>query len=329
MKPRDPLRHGAMLIAALLAWTLATAAPVAAAPCPGGRIRLIVSQGAGGVMDNVARTLAERLEPALGQPVVVENRPGASGNIASALVAHAAPDGCTLLVAATALAVLPSTLGDAAVDPLRALAPVTKIAAQPVLIAANPTLPATTVADVVALARQAPGALAYATSGIATSDHLAALVLSQRADMEMLHVPYVNIGQEMKDLLQGEVKLAFMLTGTAQPHLEAGTLKAIAVTGPSRLAALPDTPTVAESGYPGYEILSWYGLLAPAGTPAELLDLVQREVASILKSHDVGKTFAAKGLLPVGNTPAQFRVELAALVAYWRPVVKAAGIAAK
>jgi tripartite-type tricarboxylate transporter receptor subunit TctC len=280
-------------------------------------------------MDTVARLIADRLEPAFGQPVVVDNRPGASGNIASALVASAPPDGCTLLVAATALAVLPSTLPEQAVDPLRALTPVTKIATQPVLIAAHPTLPATTLADVIALARKSPGMLAYATSGIATADHLAAVVLTQRADVDMLHVPYVNIGQEMKDLLHGEVKLAFMLTGSAQPHLEAGTLKAIAVTGLRRLPALPDIPTVAESGYPGYEIVSWYGLLAPAGTPAAVVDRIQREVAAILRQGDVAAAFAAKSLQPVGNTPAQFRAELTELIAFWRPVAKAAGIAPK
>ena len=323
------LRRCALACAALLALAIAPGPAVATDPCPGGRIRLVVSQGAGGVMDSVARLIADRLEPALGQPVVVENRPGASGNIASTAVANAAPDGCTLLVAATALAVLPSTLPDQAVDPLRALAPVTKIATQPVLLAANPALPATTLADVVALARSAPGTLAYATSGIATADHLAALVLAQRAAIDLLHVPYVNIGQEMKDLLHGEIKLAFVLTGTAQPHLATGALKAIAVTGPLRLAALPDTPTVAESGYPGFEILSWYGLLAPAGTPAPIIERLQREVAAILQQSGVGATFAAKGLQPVGNTPEQFRAELSALVAFWRPVVRAAGIAPK
>ncbi len=308
---------------------LALAAGAAAEPCASGRVRLVTAQGAGGVMDNIARILAERLEPVLGQPVVVENKPGASGNIASALVAGASPDGCTLLVAATALAVLPSTLGADAVDPVHALAAVTKIATQPVLIAAHPSLPADRLADVVAMAKAKPGALAYATSGIATSDHLAAVLLSQRAGIEMLHVPYVNVGQELKDLLAGEVKLAFLLTGTAQPYLAAGSLKAIAVTSPERTPPLPDTPTVAESGYPGYQILSWYGLLAPAGTPPARLERLAREVAQILRAPDVRATLAAKGLQPVGNAPAEFAAELATLVESWRPLVRAAGLAPK
>jgi tripartite-type tricarboxylate transporter receptor subunit TctC len=301
----------------------------AAEPFPSRPLRIVVSLGAGGVMDTVVRQLADILEPSLGQPVVVENRPGASGNIAAEFVARAPADGHTLLAAATALTVLPTTLGARAVDPVRALAPVTKLATQPVLIVAHPSLPVATLADVVALAKASPQALAYATSGVATSDHLAAVMLEQRAGIEMVHVPYVNIGQEVKDLLAGEVKLAFILLGTAQPYLRTGQLRAIAVTGSERTAALPGTPTVAETGFPGYEIMSWYGLLAPAGTPPDVVARLQREVATALATPVMRESFAAKGLSASGNSPEAFTAELAGLVRSWRGVVTAAGLAAQ
>ncbi len=293
---------------------------------PSRPIRLIVAFSAGGVMDTVARTIGERLEDALGQPVVVENRPGASGNIASDLVAKATPDGYTLLVAANAITVLPSTHGARAIDPVITLAPITKLATQPVLIAIHPALRVNSLPELIALAQRTPEKLAYATAGVGTTDHLAAEMLWTRAGVEALHVPYTTTGQEIKDLLAGEVRISFILLGSVAPYLRSGQLKALALTGRQRVAAIPGVPTVAESGFPGFEVMSWYGLLAPAGTPKDIVDALQREVARILQLPDVRERFATLGLEPVGSTPAQFGDEIRALVRFWPPVVKAAGI---
>jgi len=278
-------------------------------------------------MDTMMRMLAEKLEPALGQPIIIDNRPGASGNIASDIVAKSAPDGYTLLVAFTSLAVLPSTYGARAVDPVAAFTPVTKLVTQPVLIVVNPSLGVDSLSGLVALARAAPGTVAYATAGVASIDHLSAETLSRRAGIEMVHVPYTNVGQELKDLRAGEVRVAFILFGTAQPYLSTGQLKALAFTSAQRVPAYPEIPTVAESGFPGFEMLSWFGVFAPAGTPAEIVNRLNQEFVRVLKSPEVQENLASKALVPVGNAPEQFGEEIKSLVEFWRPVVKDARIA--
>jgi tripartite-type tricarboxylate transporter receptor subunit TctC len=310
---------------ALLASATA-AAQIAATVYPTRPIKMVVALSVGGVLDGVSRVIASKLETALGQPVVVENKPGASGNIAADYVARAEPDGYTLLTGATALTVLPTTVPSRAVDPLKQLTPVTRLATQPVVIVVHPSLSVDSLAELVARAREAPGKIAYATAGVATSDHLAATLLSMRANVDMIHVPYNNVGQETKDLTSGEIKVAFVLLGSVQAYVRSGALKAIAVTTPQRIDALPNVPTVAESGYPGYEVVSWYGLFATGGTPKDRVDRIYREVAKILEQPDVRAHFAANSLQTVGNTPEQFAEEVKSLIGYWRPVIKAAGI---
>jgi tripartite-type tricarboxylate transporter receptor subunit TctC len=314
-----------ILAAACVAAPLSSAA-VAAEPYPTRPIRIVVAFSAGGVIDTVTRMVGTRLEETFGQPVIVENRPGASGNIASEAVAKAAPDGYTLLAAANPVTVLPSTHGARAVDPVRAFAPITKLATQPILIAINPALRVDSVSDLIALGKRSPERLAYATAGVGTTDHLAAAMLWTRAGVEALHVPYTNTGQEIKDLLAGEIRISFIVLGTVAPYLRSGQLKALAVTGMRRVAAIPDVPTVAESGFSGFEATSWSGLLAPAGTPKDIIDTLHREVARILQLPDVRDKLVAMGMEPVGNTPEQFADEIKALVKFWPPVVKAAGI---
>ncbi len=293
---------------------------------PSRPIRLVVSFSPGGTSDTLARLLGERLEAAWGQPVVVDNRPGASGNIASELVARAAPDGYTLLVGGNGITILPSTHGARAVDPVRAFSPVTRLVTQPILIAINPALPVATLPQLVALARAEPGRLSYASPGVGTTDHLAASLLWTSADVQVLHIPYASNGAEIKDLLQGEVKVAFITLGAVRQLLSTGQLKALAVTTANRVAAFPDVPTVAESGYPGYEVNSWYGVLAPAGTPADIVNRLNAEIVRALQLPAIREKIVALGAEPVGNSPEQFASEIRSLVSLWAPVVKAARI---
>jgi len=297
------------------------------APYPNRAIRVVVAFSPGGTSDTLARVLGEQLEAALGQPVIVENRPGASGNIASEMVARAAPDGYTLLLGSTGITILPSLLGERAVDPVHAFTAITKLATQPILIATNPALPVATLADLVALARKEPGHVAYASAGIGTTDHLAAALLWTRARVDLLHVPYANNGAEVKDLLHGDVSVAFITLGAVRPFLRTGQLRGLAVTTLRRVAAFPDIPTVAESGFAGYEVNSWYGVLAPAGTPPAIVERLNHEFVRALQLPEVREKIVGLGAEPAGTSPAQFADEISSLLKQWPGIVESAGIA--
>ena len=304
-------------------------APILAAdspPYPNRPIHLIVPFAPGNQLDVFARLVGGRLADSLGQPVIVENRPGVAGNTASEAVAKAAPDGYTLLVSGVLITLLPLTYGPLAIDPVAAFAPVTRMAQQPIVIAANASLNVDSIGDLIALARATPGKIAYATSGIGTAQHVAMTMLSQRAGVTLLHVPYTNTGQLIADVLSGVVPVAVSFPGTVEPHRRTGRLKVLAVTSAQRALAWPEIPTVAEAGFPGFDVLSWAGVLAPAGTPPEIIDRLHREIVRILDIPDVRATFLAQSAEPVGNTPEQFAAEIRASVARWAPVVKAAGI---
>ncbi len=257
--------------------------------------------------------------------MVVENKIGAGGNIASEAVAKAAPDGYTLLVGSPGITILPS-IRVRAMDPAATFAPVTKLVTQPILLVANPTLPVHDLRELVEYARRSPQRLAYASAGVGTTDHLAAALLWSRANVEALHVPYASSAQEVRDLLKGELQVAFITIGAVRALLNSGQLKAVAVTSRHRAAALPDVPTIAESGFPGFEINSWFGLLAPVGTPADVVNRLHHEVVRILALPEVREKLVAMGAEPVGNTPDQFADEIRAQLKLWPPIVKAAGI---
>ena len=297
-RARAAVPHLALSIiaAAWLSCCLCAEASAAdSAPYPTRPIRLVVASTAGGTADTIARLVGDRLEEMLGQPVVIEDRPGASGNIASEIVARAAPDGYTLLVMPVTVTILPSTLGATAVDPVRAFAPITKLMNQPILIVANPALGVNTLAELIARARREPGRIAYGTSGVATTPHLAGALLWTRAKVEMLHIPYANAGQDVKDAVAGEVSVALTFLGRTEPLVRSGQLKALAVTSRSRVAAFPDVPTVAESGYPGFEMTSWYGLVAPAGTPKAVIDRLYTAMQATMSKASVQGAVAAMG----------------------------------
>jgi tripartite-type tricarboxylate transporter receptor subunit TctC len=313
-------------LALVLAVAPVTGIAATVEPFPSRPIHLIVPFTAGNQLDVFARLIGARLAEAMGQPVIVENRAGVSGNVASEAVAKAPPDGYTLLVSGVLITLLPLTYGARAVDPVTAFAPVTRLAQQPIVIAANASLSANSLAELIALARQQPGKIAYATSGIGTAQHFAMTMLAQRAGVEFLHVPYANSGQLIGDVLSGQVPIAMSFPGTVEPHLKAGRLKALAVTSAQRTEAWPDIPTVAESGFPGFEVLSWAGVLAPAGTPPEIIERLHREIVRILDIPEVRDVFRAQGAETVGNTPEQFAAEIKASVARWAPVVRDAKI---
>lgn len=295
-------------------------------PYPNRPIRLIVPFAPGNQLDVFARLVGSRMADSMGQAVVVENRQGVAGNAASEAVAKAAPDGYTLLVSGVLITLLPLTYGSRAVDPVASFAPVTRLAQQPIVIAANASLNVNSLADLIALARSAPGTIAYATSGVGTAQHIAMTMLAQRAGITLLHVPYTNSGQLIADVLSGVVPIVVSFPGTIEPHRKTGRLKALAVTSAQRALAWPDVPTIAESGFPDFDVLSWAGVLAPAGTPPEIVDRLHREIVRILEIPDVRATFIAQSAEPVGNTPDQFSAEIRASGARWAPVVKAAGI---
>lgn len=313
---------GAVVVAASIGNALAATD----APYPNRPLHIVVPFSPGGVSDTLARIIGDHFQRRFGQSVVIENRPGASGNIASEIVAKAAPDGYTLLITGNNVTILPSTSRGRAVDPVHAFAPVMRLVTQPILIAIHPAFPVTSLSELVTLARSEPGKLAYGSAGIGTTDHLAAAVLWLRAGANVLHVPYANTGQEVKELLQGEIKVSFITMGPVAPHLKRGDLKALAVTSRERVAAIPDVPTVAESGFPGFEVMSWFGAFAPAGTPGEIVDKLNREITRILELPDVREKCAAMGAEPAANTSRQFAEDVRALVEYWAPIADAAGI---
>ena len=289
-------------------------------------LHFIVSFPPGTTTDTIARTVGQRLGEALGQPVIVENRPGAAGNIGLALAAKSAPDGYTFTMGGAAMCINPAIFGARVVDPIRDFAPVAKLASSPIVIVAHPAVRADTLPELIELARHTPAKLAYSTPGVGTPTHVAAELLAQRASISLLHIPYPGSGQLLTDVITGEVPVAFTLLGAAQPFLKSRQLKAIAVTSSERIAALPDVPTVAESGYPGYEVTTWYSIMVPAGTPADIVDRLNLELVRVIALPDVRERLGAIGMIPESSTAQQLGAYIRQEVARWGPIVKSAGI---
>ena len=293
---------------------------------PNRPIHIIISYPAGTATDTLARIVGMKLEAALGQPVVIDIKTGGAGNIGLATAAKSAPDGYTLTIGGAAMCINANIYGDKAVDPLRDFAPVAKLATSPVIIVSSPASRIDTIADLVARARREPGKLAYSTPGVGTPTHVAAELLGMQADIVLLHVPYAGSGQLMTDVLSGEVPLSFALPGATQQFLASRQLKAVAVTSSRRIAALPDVPTVAESGFPGFEVTSWHSILAPAGTPPEIVARLNQELVRIIQMPDVRERLAAIGMEPSPGTQEQLAADIRTEVAKWGPVVKRARI---
>ena len=315
----------------ILATVLLCAAALARAqPYPAKPIHLIVPFPPGGGNDTVARAIAQQIGPDLGQPVVIDNKPGAGGAVGAELAAKAPPDGYTLFLAGVGSHVVnPNVHAKLAYDPVKDFAPVTLIASAPSVLVVNPSVPARTVAQLTAYARAHPGKLNYASNGAGSAAQLAAAMYESMAGVKMVHVPYKGIAPAMTDLLSGEVQLMFGTVVALVPQIQAGKLRPLAVTSRSRSALLPDVPTMAESGLPEYEAGSWYGIMAPAGTPPEIIDRLHGTIVKALAQPDVAKRLAAEGAVVIGSTPAQFAAHLRRELARVGKVVRAAGIRAE
>ncbi len=312
------------LAAALIAAALSPAAAIAQPKAPGAYpvkpVRVLVGSPAGSGSDVMTRAVAQKLSDRLGQSVIVDNRAGAAGAISLQLAVQAAPDGYTLATL-SAQNVTAMLLGTVTTNIPKELTPVTLMISQPYLLVATPSLPAGSVKEVIALAKAKP--LVYASSGVGSVVHLGMELFKSMAGVEMTHIPYKGSGVSMIDLMSGRVQLAITNTLTATPLVRGGKIKAIAITSPQRVQAMPDLPTIAESGVPGYELRSWYGMLAPNGTPAALVLRLNREIGAVMGAPEVKERLAADGAEAApANTPAQFRDLISTEIARWGKIIK-------
>jgi tripartite-type tricarboxylate transporter receptor subunit TctC len=312
-------------VSALLA---AVAFAAAAQEYPSRPVHVVVPYPAGGPNDIIVRIVGKRLGETLGQPIVVENRPGAGGNIGTDSVAKSAPDGYTLVSVGPGALIINPLLGKVPYDTMRDFAPVTIMAVAPNALVAHPSFPAKSVAELIALARAKPGTINYASGGSGSTPHLAAALFAVMAKVQLTHIPYKGTGPATADLIGGQVQIAFLGIPTVLPHIRSGKLRALAVTGKHRSPELPGVPTVDEAGVAGYEVSPWYGLLAPAGTPAAVVARLSSEATKIVRAPEMREQLSAQGAEPAGGTPDEFAKTLRADAAVWGKVVKQAGIRA-
>ncbi|MFZ4406576.1 MAG: Bug family tripartite tricarboxylate transporter substrate binding protein [Paracraurococcus sp.] len=311
----------------LRAAALAPIAAVARAETwPTRPIRAIVGFVAGGGADITLRILAPRLAASLGQPVIVDNRPGGAGNLSNELALRAAPDGYTLLVATIGQMTVNPALSKTTLDPVAECAPIGLLVQVTNLLVVPADRPWRSVAELVAAARAQPGALSYGSSSVGSAGHLAAAVLDQAAGVQTLHIPYRGGGQLITDLITGKVDFAFATAATTWPHVQTGRLRALAVPTARRSTLLPEVPTIAESGVPGFDVVNWYGLAAPRATPAPIISMLNAAVQDALADLEVMRKFAAQGLEPLPSSPEAFGAFMRAEAARWAQVVRDAGI---
>jgi tripartite-type tricarboxylate transporter receptor subunit TctC len=307
---------------------LSCAGAFAADAYPTRPIRMIVGFAPGGGTDLTARPVAAKMSELLGQQVIVENRPGAAGNIATEQVARAAPDGYTILMGTiAALAINPSLYGNLKFDPEVDFAPVIQVVNATNVLALHPSVPANSVQELIALARQK--SLSAGSSGIGATGHLAIELFNELAGVKLVHVPYKGGGPAMTDLVGGQVQLVFATTASAIPQIRAGRIKGIAVTTAKRSALMPELPTIAEAGLPGFDANNWYGIVVPARTPRAIIDQLNAEVTKVLSMPDVRATLFNQGLDPAAGTPEQFGAYIKSERIKWAKVIKASGAKAE
>ena len=315
------------LVAALFLVTLAGTLPACAQEYPRKAIRLIVPFAPGGGNDTVARAIAQSAGASLGQPVVVDNRAGAGGMLGAELAARAPPDGYTLFLGGVGShAVNPNLHAKLPYDPVKDFAPITLIASAPSVLVVNPSLPARTLAEFTALAKASPGRINYASNGNGSSAQLAAVLYESMAGVQMVHVPYKGLAPALVDLLAGEVQAMFSSVVAIVPNIKAGRLRALAVTGKRRAALLPEVPTLDESGVPGYEAGSWYGILAPAGTPQAVVAKLHEAIVRALAQPEVRERLVSEGAEVIGSTPEAFAAHITAELARMGKLIRDAGI---
>jgi len=289
-------------------------------------VRWIAPFPPGGAADIVSRLLGQKLTEAWGQQIVVDNRPGAGGNLGTEIAARAAPDGYTVVLVPATFTTYPSLTKTPSYDPLKDFAPITLVSSSPTILVVNPSLPVKEVRELISLARAKPGELNYASSGIGASAHMAAELFKSMTRTNIVHVPYKGQPPALLDLISGRVQIMFPNIPVALPHIKAGRLRALAVSTAKRSALFPELPTISESGLPGFEVLQWSGLLAPAGTPRAVVGKYQREIATALNLPDVRQKLASQGFEAVGNTPGEFSDYIRAEIIKWAKVIQEAGI---
>jgi tripartite-type tricarboxylate transporter receptor subunit TctC len=320
------MRPASNLFAALLV-ALAAQAASAQSPYPNHPVKILVGFTPGTAPDLAARILADRFTEIWGTPVLVEDVPGAGSNIATDRVAKAAPDGYTLLMGGnSALVINPNLYETLPFDPLKDFVPISQVFIAANVFALPPDVPVKTVADVVALAKAQPGKLSYAHGGVGTSQHLAAELFKYRAQVDIVPVAYRGTTALLPDLLAGRVTMSFANIVNVLPLAREGKLRALAITSIKRSPLAPELPTMAESGYPGFEAVPWFGLVAPAGTPQDIVDKLYAETVKTLALPEVRKKFEELGIEPVGNTPAEFAAVIRKEIPEWAKVIKDAGI---
>jgi tripartite-type tricarboxylate transporter receptor subunit TctC len=324
---RSPRRSNGLARRSLLTAAAALAtAPLRAQTFPAKPIQLIVPLGPGGINDIISRLIAQKLTESWGQPVVVVNKPGAGGIIGSEAVAKAVPDGYTILMVYSSHMVNPSLYSKLPYDSVRDFAPITLVNTVNLVLTVGPSVPVTSVKELIALAKAKPGTLNYGTSGIGSLGHLAALRFAKEAGIDVVQVPYKSAPEVTTALLRGDASFYFDSPITALPFIRTGKVKALAVTSVSRSSVLPEAPTIAEAALPGFEVLGWNGLLAPAGTPKAVINKLNAEVVQILHGATVSGQLKEQGVDVVGDTPEEFAGIISADIAKWQEIIVAAGI---
>ena len=321
MKRSRPRCTHALLALALLACSGYTQAQ----PYPTGPVRIVVPFPAGGGVDTTGRLIGQKLAEALGKPFVIDNRPGANGMIGSEIVATSPKDGYTLMVNGANFVTTPSLYSKVTYDPIKDFAPISLLSVAPNVLVVHPSLPVKSVKELIALAKARPGHVNFAGSGSGSTPHLAAELFNTLANVKMVHVPYRGTSPAIVGLMSGEASVMFMPTTNAVQLVKAGKLRALAVTSRTRLSALPALPTVAESGLKDYESSQWYGMLAPAGTPADILNTLAAHAMKIMQAPDMKQRMTASGNVAVGSTRDAFATHLKTEFAKWAKVIKQSG----
>ena len=293
---------------------------------PNRPIRLIIQYPPGGAVDPMARSIAQELAKAWGQPVVVDNRPGAGTIIATEILAKAPPDGYTVILSSVALTVNPAMHSKLPYDPVKDFTPISLVAKYPMMLVVNPKIPVHSVRELIAFLKARPGQINFSSTGIGTIQHLAGELFKSVTGVDMVHVPYKGSGLSMMSVMRGEVSLTMDVIVLLLPQVKAGNLRALAVTGAKRSPLAPNLPTVSETGLAGFEVSTWLGFLAPAGTPREVVKKWHQEIARILQLPEIRERQISQGIDPVGSTPEYFAEFIKAEIAKWGSMVKQAGI---
>jgi len=294
---------------------------------PSKPMRMILPFPPGGGTDILGRLIADRLSASLGQPVVTENRGGAGGNVGAEAAAKSAPDGYTLVLVAPSLAISPTLYSRLNYDPVKDLAPISLVATVPNVMVTQPSMPGE-LKEFIATVKAKPGALNFGSGGAGTSNHLAGELFNLVAGTRLVHIPYKGVNLAMQDVLSGNVHLVFIGIPAAAPHIKAGKLRALAVVAPQRSPALPEVPTVAEAGLPDFEVTTWYGILAPAGTPRNVITRVNGELVKIMHAPELREKLAATGTDPLTSTPEEFAAYIKREITKWGEVIRKAGVKA-